>query len=710
MNTNQRATNAYCSMMNKTFENIVGRVFINSIPISSDELTPEVRRDLTKYAVSAVESAGGINLLTNAIINETNPQKKNFMLQMFSICDTASKEVSDRVALEATRNSTPKTTAKTVKNQTSIAVVAVKESLKELMKRDDIKALFANNRNVKKCTKVSTSKSLTEVTVLSGSSEDIAKFKGFLKELNKLIPKKMPSGAGALSIKVDYNSGSILITPKNMTAKEARESAYYDFEFDPAMEAEDDVPDLTEKTEEDLKNESDDADDSDETENDDSDEKDTADDDEDDENKDDSDDDKKEDKAESPALTVRSLQTANVDAKMTDAEYEKFSSNVDSLDISKISNIVNDKVVNAIADEKNNYHAMDDSNARLKDAILKDDSVADDSAAESVMASILEIPKKKFQSEYQSLFSKLQLMAVESIALNPGIDMSRPDTGILTDITVNSTFDTFCNAPATEASLIDTLDKAMTMQSALEGADCDCDTEKFVALGTAFATIIMTLLETLHTMGFINPTTNDVKKIIDSDSTVAKSVASIKNDVDNKVDAALENNEKRINGYKSAGAVEAVLVNLGALKNKLIDATESGIDISFDTFTKVDALIEKARNKLTALENASSDITYDISNDRRHEEDIMKANRIQKYVAARKPDRTDFICTENANGIGVDISCYANDKVIYHSAMALEGTHNGITAEDYTNLILSKSKFGGMRGMRIRGKNKTINM
>ena len=210
-------------------------------------------------------------------------------------------------------------------------------------------------------------------------------------------------------------------------------------------------------------------------------------------------------------------------------------------------------------------------------------------------------------------------------------------------------------------------------------------------------------------MGFINPTSGDIKNIVNADTTVAKSIASIKNDVDNKVDIALENNEKRLNGYKSSGAVEATLVNLGTLKNKLIDATESGIDISFDTFSRIDALIEKARTKLTALENAD-EIGYDLSNDRRHEEDILKANRVQKYVAARKPDHADFICTENAGSIGVDISCYNDNKVVYHSSMALEGTHNGITAEDYVNLILNKSKFAGMTGLRIRGKNKTIDM
>ena len=718
MNTNQRAINAYCGMMNKTFENIVGKVFINSIPISGDELTPGVRKDLTKYAVSAIESAGGIDLLTNAILNEKNPQKKNLMLQIFDICDTTSKEVSNRVAFEAAHGTT-KNTTKTVKNSTTVAVNAIKESMKELMKRDDMKALFANNRNVKKCAKVSVSNSLTEVVVLDGSSEDIAKFKAFLKELNKLVTKKMPSAAGSVTIKVDYNTGSFTITPKNMTAKEARESAL-DI-FDPVMEAGDDeAPDLTKITKDDLKDEesggdNDKSDDDEEDNGDDNEpnEKEDSEEDSEDDKKDEDTDnkDKDKDKAEAPALTIRSLQTANLDTKMTDEEYEKFNHKVDSLDLSKISNIVNDKVVNAIADEKESYHAIDESNSRLKDAIMKDDSVADDSAAESVMESILEIPKKKFQSEYQSLFAKLQLMAVESIALKPGIDTSKLDSDILTDITVNSTFDVFADKSANESTLIDTLDRAISVQSALEGAGCEDNTEKFVALGTAFATIIMTLLETMHTMGFINPTTNDVKQIVDSDSTVAKSVDTIKNDVANKVDIALENNEKRINGYKTPGAIEATLVNLGTLKNKLIDANESGVDISFDTFVKIDELIDKARTKLTALESVSTaEIDYDLGNDRRHEDDIIKANRVQKYIAARKPDHTDFVCTENAGGIVVDISGYVGDRVTYHSSIALEGTHNGISAEDYVNLIINKSKFAGMSGIRVRGKNKTINV
>lgn len=726
MNTNQKATNAYCGMMNKTFENIVGRVFLNSIPISKEELTPDVKRSLTNYAITALESAGGVNLLTNAIINETNPQRKSYLLQMFDVCDSTSKEVAERVAFEAAHGG-KKVSKKTVKSSTTLVVNIIKDCVKELSNSAEMKTLFANNRGVKKCTKVTVEEPAVIVTVLTGDAADLAKFKGFLKKLNKMVVSKMPESAGNYNIKVDYNTASFRVTAKP-SKDGATESVLdvFDFDFDMALEAgDDDVPDLTKITQDDIKKDEK-SDDGEDKKNDEEEEKDDEDKDDEEDTEDDADADNKEDdkddakddepekdkpKAEAPAITVRSLQTANIDTKMTDAEYEKFNKKVDSLDLATVSNIVNEKIVGAINDEKENYHQMDESNARLKDAIMKDDSVADDSAAESVMENILTIPKQKYQTEYQSLFSKLQLMAVESIALKPGIDMSKPDCDILSDITINSTFDVF-NKAAVETSLGDTLDRAVAMHAALEGTGCDdCNNEKFIALGTAFATVIMTLLETLNTLGFINPSTNDVKQVVNNDTTVAKSVATISDDVANKVDMALENNDKKINGYKSAGAIEAVLIDLGTLKNKLLDATESGFDIGFDTFARIDEIIDKARKKLSALESAEHiELGYDLGNERRHNDDIIRANRVQKYVAAKKLDTAEFICTESANGITVDIKGYKNDNVMYHSSMALEGTHIGITAEDYVSLVLNKSNFAGMTGLRIRGNNKTIDL
>ena len=726
MNTNQKATNAYCGMMNKTFENIVGRVFLNSIPISKEELTPEVRRGLTNYAVSVMESAGGIDLLTNTILSETNPQRKSYLMQMFDICNTTSKEVADRIAFEAAHGgkNVPK---KTVKASATLVVNIIKECVKELSKTDEMKTLFMNNRGVSKCTKVTAKDPAVVVTVLNGDAAEFVKFRGFLKKLNKMIAAKMPESAGNFNIKLDYNTASFTVTAK--PAKNgATESVidifdFGDFEMDSALEAgeEENSEEKDEKSDDDdteKDNEADEEKKDDEDETDDEEEETTEEDDKADgeEEKESEDADEKEDEeedkpdAEAPAITVRSLQTANLDVKMTDDEYEKFNKNVDSLDLAKVSNIVNEKIVNAIDKEKENYHEMDASNARLKEAIMKDDSVADDSAAESVMENILIIPKQKYQSEYQSLFSKLQLMAVESIMLKPGIDVSKLDTDIITDITINSTFDVF-NKVATESSLINTLDKAMSMQAALEGTNACCDDKTYIALGTAFATIIMTLLETLHTFGFINPSTGDIKNVVNNDTTVAKSVATINDDVANKVDIALENNEKKINGYKSSGAVETALVNLGTLKNKLLDASESGLNISFDTFVRLDTLIEKARTKLAALEAADHvEVNYDLSNESRHNNDVIKANRIQKYVAARKPETTEFICTESVGCITVDVNSYRGSKVVYHSSMALEGTHNGITAEDYVNLIVNKSNFAGMPGMKIRGNNKTIKL
>lgn len=91
---------AYEKFLTQAFETVVSSTFISAIPLS-DEEKGSAMRELRKYSNSALEAAGGYNLLINAINTETNPHKKALLLDINEICVTTATEASKRFALEA---------------------------------------------------------------------------------------------------------------------------------------------------------------------------------------------------------------------------------------------------------------------------------------------------------------------------------------------------------------------------------------------------------------------------------------------------------------------------------------------------------------------------------------------------------------------------------------------------------------------------------
>ncbi len=725
MNKAQIESNVYCSAMNKTFENIVGRIFVNSIPIDRRELTPKVRKDLTKYAVQALESAGGINLLTNAIQSETNRARKNLMLQMFTTCDNASKEIASRIAFETTAPA--KKAGKSFGPNVSLSInKKIAMAVKSLKTQSDYKKIFDTYPDIRVVLRGEDIGNGTRMTIVDG--EHASSAKPFIKAVCSEVKKELTSDErNAWDVTTDAKNCAILITKKAPATESAFDFAFDMFEDDImiATEANDDETGLDDiaasigaDDDDEEKDDDEDADKDDDESDDSTDDDSTNTNDDDDDDGDDGDDDKDdEEKAENPAITVRSIQTANLDAHMTEEEYAKFSKDVEKLDTAKISDIVNDKIVNAISEERENYHAMDESNARLKEAILKDDAVADENAAEAVMESMLAYHTDKC-SEYTSLFSKLQVAAVESLTLMPNVDFNNIDADILTNITVNSTFEEF-HGRASEASLSELIDKAISMQIAMEGAGCDeceecggeeCDdkSEKFVALGTAFATIIYTFLETLNTLGLVKADTQCVKGIVEKDTTVTKSIKDMSNEIDGKVAVAMEQHDKRINKARSIEALETVLVDLGRIKGKLVDASEMGYKTAYKHIPDVDHMVEKARTKLAAIESASNIVLGDTScNDRYITADILSMDRVAKFTAPKRLSLLDMYCTESANGISIDVRGMRGNDQVYSTHVNLEAAHEGICMEDYVSLITKKSKLASSN-VRIHGKNKTI--
>lgn len=91
---------AYNKFLTRALETVVSATFIDAIPLSDQEKRSAVK-SLRRYSNQALESAGGYDLLLNAINTETNPHKKAFLMDLNDICVTTATEAAHRFALEA---------------------------------------------------------------------------------------------------------------------------------------------------------------------------------------------------------------------------------------------------------------------------------------------------------------------------------------------------------------------------------------------------------------------------------------------------------------------------------------------------------------------------------------------------------------------------------------------------------------------------------
>lgn len=89
--------------LSNAFEAVVSTTFISALPLSDDDKRDrKTVNSLKAFAHKALESAGGYQLLIDAIENERNPSKLSLLKDLNSICYTTAIEAATRVAMEAT--------------------------------------------------------------------------------------------------------------------------------------------------------------------------------------------------------------------------------------------------------------------------------------------------------------------------------------------------------------------------------------------------------------------------------------------------------------------------------------------------------------------------------------------------------------------------------------------------------------------------------
>ena len=387
----------------------------------------------------------------------------------------------------------------------------------------------------------------------------------------------------------------------------------------------------------------------------------------------------------------KDISEIQLDTRITSKELEALKSAAAKTDLDELSEIISDKVSNVLQAEKVNRYKLNEEKERLKTSIMNNqaNSADNESAAESAMDKMLAIPTSKLDyAVYTSLFSTLQHRAMESILAYENVNI--PVCNILTELTVNNTFDIFHPMRKTFESVVD---QATFMTAALE--DCDDDhMNNVIEKATTFATIVYTMLEMLHSSKLNTCGPKDVKDLISKDVKNATPTNDVAEIINKDYKKAIETNKRAIYRSTETADVEAIKAKLINSKLNIMTAKESGgLGIKDDVIDQLSHLIEIADKRISDLSKpANEGASLDRMTSARSV-DIGRANLIASAIKYKNYDNIRFKCVESAGNSAVfDVYANKGKDNIYQTQLSVVGMEN-VDPARYIKYIVAKSKF-----------------
>lgn len=379
-----------------------------------------------------------------------------------------------------------------------------------------------------------------------------------------------------------------------------------------------------------------------------------------------------------------------LDTKITSKELNALRNAATKTDLDALSEIISDKVTNVLQAEKVNRYKLNEEKERLKTTIINSqaNAASDDTAAESVMEKLLAIPTSSLDySVYTSLFSILQHRAMESILAYENVNM--PMCNILTELTVNNTFDIFHPIKKTFESVVD---QATFMTAALECGD-DEHMNDVVEKATTLATIIYTMLEMLHSTKLNKCTPKDVKDMITKDVKDVAPTNDVCNTINKDYKRAIENNKRMIYKATEADDVETIKAKLINSKLNIMTAKESGLAINDDVINSLSHLIDIADMRIRDLSKPAQESTRLDRMTTAMSTDIGRANLIASAIKYKNYDNIRFKCVESV-GDTATFDVYANKgkETIYRTRLNVVGMES-VDPAKYIKYLVTKSKF-----------------
>jgi hypothetical protein len=389
----------------------------------------------------------------------------------------------------------------------------------------------------------------------------------------------------------------------------------------------------------------------------------------------------------------KDISDIQLDTKITEKELNALKQAAAKTDIDAVSNVISDKVSNVLQSEKFQRHMLNEEKERLKTAIMDNpgNDVNDENAAEAVMTRMLAVPTADLDTTvYNSLFSTLQRRAIESILAYENVNI--PVSDILTELTINNTFDIFKPMQKTFESVTE---RATFMSAAMECGD-DTQMDEVMKKATTIATIVYTMLEMLNTTKLNSCTPMDVKHMVTKN---AKNVAPT-NDVANVVNRdykrAIEDNKRRIYKCTETSDVEAIKAKLINTKVNLMSAKESGIAINDDVIVQLSNIIDIADRRIDELSKPAEESVMIDRMTTARAADVGNLNLIASSIKYKNFDNIKFKCVESTDTTATfDVFADKGKENVYKTHLYVKGLE-GVEVDKYMKYLVSKSKFNDM--------------
>lgn len=403
-------------------------------------------------------------------------------------------------------------------------------------------------------------------------------------------------------------------------------------------------------------------------------------------------------------LAGKTLEEIALDARLNDSEYKKLARKAESIDIPEISEVINNKVVDAINKEKDAYQEIDNANEKLKNALIEneDNSVENDIEAKEAVSRIIDKNFSSYQTrEHKSIFSKLQLDATEMAMCTENASIT---ADFLKDITYADTLSAF-DIP--EKTLGNAIESALNFRMANEACNPG-NMEKAVKIGTMAAAIVLTLIETLNTLNLYRMSFDEAKSIVNRPNMMDNTPDAVLDSINSRSSSIISDQRKIINGSREANAIENASYKLSLLKKDLSRAVEGGINVDKKILADIDDLKELATNKIKKLDDTCAPASESaVSMTKKAQEaNVINSNTIAKYISKRPTDHIYFRVTNEST---IAVECFMSNRYIYGSTLKLEPVSEAVSVEKYLDNLVKTTDLGKITNHGERPKMTVIN-
>ena len=394
-------------------------------------------------------------------------------------------------------------------------------------------------------------------------------------------------------------------------------------------------------------------------------------------------------------LPGKDLQTLALDTPLSDKELKSLGSKLRSLDTPKITSIVNDKIVKAIETEKKAYAEIDEANDRLKAALTEKEELYNKSEQEALdsVTRVLGIALgEDTPREHVSLFSTLQVNSATAILSATESAGNVPLDKVATRVLCRTIPEKYTE----KTNLIASIEEAIGAQLACANTNMSTTDgkERILKLSTFIATMVLTFIETMHTLNLHNYTCKDIEGIVKTkgfDNCMTKAMTA---NVNQAACDAIEQCKKQITGTKDIGVLESALESIIKLHDKITSIEHKGIAINKEVHAAIEsvqtAIVERSSKLSNEFDAATEGCSYasSLRNEVGMNNALVAMEQLGSLIKRKRPSRV--ICTLSEEGAMEATFMRDNNPYFTHS-IALEGSFEAIGVEKYVDMLMKKT-------------------